>query len=211
MRALTLGLLGAGLLLLPIAVVSSQPGAPVVEVLQDREDGMYHVGEQAGFAVRLLAGDQPQAGTVSYTLTNDGVQPPLATGEVTVGDEAGLITGTLEAPGILRCIAWVIAAAAHQGSPARPSTPSGSAHRVAPDDLTSSVRSAAGPIPMDAQLEQREAEGTAGCSGEPRHRKRVCGCWRCPRAKPGAGADDIQRRRSERHRPRARSTAPGAP
>lgn len=176
MRALTLGLLGAGLLLLPIAVVSPQPGAPVlqeatpapvVEVIQDREDGMYHVGEPAGFAVRLLAGDQPQAGTVSYTLTNDGVQPPLASGEIAVGAEPGVITGTLEAPGILRCTAWVIAGGQRcQGLAGAAFDPERiQPTAVVPDDFDEywgAQKALLAAVPMDARLEQREAEGIGG-------------------------------------------------
>lgn len=176
MRALTLGLLGAGLLLTAIAIVTREsetpvlqdaPAVPVVEVIQDHEDGMYRVGERASFAVRLLVGDQPQAGAVSYSLTNDGVQPPIATGEVTVGAEPGIITGTLDAPGILRCTAWVIAGeqrcqglagAAFDPEQIQPTA-------TMPEDFDSwwtEQKQLLASIPMDAQLEEREAEGIGG-------------------------------------------------
>lgn len=137
-----------------------------VEVVQDREDGLYARGDEATFSLRLLdAEGNPQSATLSYTLSLDGGEK-LAEGEVEVGAEAGTVTGTLDRPGVLRCTAWAMVddtriigygGAAFEPELIEPTV-------EVPEDFDeywAAQKALLGEIPMDARLDQREApEGT---------------------------------------------------
>ncbi len=135
---------------------------PTLEVVQDHEDGLYACGEDATFSVRLLDADgNPQEATVSYTLTLDGAEK-LGAGEVSVGDDPAPITGSLDRPGVLRCTAWTtvddariygFGGAAYEPEQIEPTA-------TVPEDFDEwwdSQKALLAQIPMDAQLEEREA------------------------------------------------------
>ncbi len=185
MRLLRLTLIGAALIAIALTVSllgpklpgptmdpsyaaeeATPPAQPTVEVVQDREDGLYHVGEAATFTVRLLVGDQPQEGTVSYTLSLDGATV-LETGEVPVGATPGIISGTLEEPGILRCTVAAtvgdtrvsgLAAAAFDPEQIEPTTPDPEDF----DEFWAAQKALLAEVPMDAQLEERDAPQGVG-------------------------------------------------
>lgn len=151
-------------LLLAAATLSSVAlGAEItVDVLQNREDGLYAVGDEAVFSLRLLDADgEPLDATLSYTLTLDGAEQ-FEAGEVEVGAEPGTVTGTLERPGVLRCTAWTVVdetrvygfgGAAFDPEQIEPTA-------TVPDDFDEwweAQKALLAAIPMDAQLERREA------------------------------------------------------
>ena len=149
------------------AVTASFAADPVVEVIQDHPDGLYTCGEVASFSVRLLDADgNPHEATVAYTLTLDGSRQ-LGTGEVQAGAEPGVITGTLDEPGVIQCSAsaeldgkriYGLGAAAFDPEQIVATTPD-------PEDFDewwASQKALLAAIPMDAQLEERRgAEGAS--------------------------------------------------
>lgn len=135
---------------------------PAIEVIQDREDGLYQCGEQATFSLRLLdAEGNPQEATLSYSLTLDGAEQYDA-GEVQVGEEAGTVAGSLDRPGVLRCTAWAtvdekrvygFGGAAFDPEQIEPTV-------EVPEDFDeywAAQKALLAEIPMDAQLEERDA------------------------------------------------------
>ncbi|MGI5818474.1 MAG: acetylxylan esterase [Armatimonadota bacterium] len=151
---------------LTLSCVPASAGA-TIEVIQDRESGLYDCGEIVTFSLRLLDADgNPMSGALSYTLTLDGAEQ-FETGEVEVGAEAGSVTGTLDRPGVLRCRAWTtvdeeritgFGGAAFDPEQIQPTA-------TAPDDFDewwAAQRELLAAVPMDARLEEREApEGVA--------------------------------------------------
>ncbi|SDT88634.1 Cephalosporin-C deacetylase [Verrucomicrobium sp. GAS474] len=80
------------------------PAETVLTVTADRPDALYHQGETVTFNISLLTNQQPVAeGAVEWTLTKDGVLPPLDHGTATVHDGKASITGTMSEPGFLHC------------------------------------------------------------------------------------------------------------
>ncbi len=183
MRLLRLTLIGGALILAALAgsllsprlpeptvrpsyAQEAAPAEPVVEVVQDREDGLYHVGEPAGFSVRVLVGDEPQEATLSYTLSLDGATV-LEQGEVQAGATPGVVTGTLEEPGILRCTAVTtvgdkrvagLGAAAFDPEQIEPTAPEPEDF----DEFWAAQKALLADVPMDAQLEERDAPPGTG-------------------------------------------------
>ncbi len=142
------------------ATTASFAADPVVEVIQDHPDGIYARGEVASFSVRLLdAEGNPHQATVAYTLSLDGTGQ-LGTGEVRAGAEPGIITGTLDEPGVIQCSASAeldgkrisgLGAAAFDPEQIVATTPD-------PDDFDewwASQKALLATIPMAAKLEER--------------------------------------------------------
>jgi len=140
---------------------------PAIEVVQDHEDGLYTCGEQATFSLRLLdAEGNPQDATLSYTLTLDGAEK-FDGGEVQVGAEPGTVSYSLERPGVLRCTAWATVDEARVygfgGAAFDPQLIQPTAE--VPDDFDeywASQKALLAEIPMDAQLDEREAPAGVG-------------------------------------------------
>ena len=157
-------------MMLTVATLLSWPvsGAEItVDVLQDREGGLYAVGDEAQFSLCLLdPGGNPLEGTLSYRLTLDGAEQ-FEAGEVEVGTEAGNVTGTLDRPGVLRCTAWTVVdgtrvtgfgAAAFDPEQIEPTA-------TAPDDFDdwwANQKDLLAQVPVDAQLEPRESPADIG-------------------------------------------------
>jgi cephalosporin-C deacetylase-like acetyl esterase len=82
-----------------------KPDEFVITVEPDKADAIYHQGEVVTFNIDMQDNKQPAAdGTnVDWTLTKDGVQPPLQTGTATLQGGKATITGTMTEPGFLRC------------------------------------------------------------------------------------------------------------
>ncbi len=137
-----------------------------LEIVQDREDGIYACGEEASFSLRLLdAEGNPQDATISYTLTLDGAEQYEA-GSVEVADEAGVVRGTLDSPGVLRCTASATVDGERvQGLGGAAFDP----ERIEPtatvpedfDEWWAAQKALLAEVPMDARLDERDApEGT---------------------------------------------------
>ena len=148
--------------LVALAVSTVFAADPVVDVVQDREDGLYACGDEVTFSLRLLdAEGNPQEATVEYHLTLDGAER-FSGGELTVGVEPGVVTGTLDRPGVLRCTAWAtvdekrvygFGGAAFDPEQIEPTA-------TVPDDFDeywAAQKALLAEIPMDAQLEERDA------------------------------------------------------
>ncbi len=71
----------------------------------ERDDAMYKVSEEVSFKVDLSGGAAAQNGTeLTYTLSKDGVMPPLQNGTVKVTPgQSVLIKGKMDEPGFLHC------------------------------------------------------------------------------------------------------------
>ncbi len=153
--------------LVTIVVSAAFAADPVVDVVQDREDGLYTCGDQATFSLRLLdAEGNPQEATVAYTLTLDGAEQ-FDAGEVQVGAEPGKIAGTLDRPGVLRCTAWAevdgkrvygFGGAAFDPEQIEPTAP----HPDDFDEFWAAQKALLAEVPMDAQLEERDAPAGVG-------------------------------------------------
>ncbi|MBN1341691.1 MAG: acetylxylan esterase [Phycisphaerae bacterium] len=73
-----------------------------LDVLTDRPDALYHVGQTVTFNVSLLVDKKPLAdGQISYVLSNDG-HGVLAQGTLALTGKPLLIQGKLDQPGFLR-------------------------------------------------------------------------------------------------------------
>ncbi|NLO08053.1 MAG: acetylxylan esterase [candidate division WS1 bacterium] len=139
---------------------------PILEVIQDREDGIYACGDTATFAVRLLVNDAPVQGTVGYHLSLDGVGQ-ISAGELQVGAEPVTVSGSLDAPGVLRCTAWAdvngtryygFGGAAYDPEQIGPSA----AEPEDFDEWWAAQKALLAEVPMDAQLEERTPPAGVG-------------------------------------------------
>lgn len=139
---------------------------PVIEVVQDRQDGLYHVGEPATFTVRLLVDGEPRAATLNYNLSLDGATV-LETGEVQVGAVPAVVSGTLDEPGILCCTVTGevndrrvqgLGAAAFDPEQIEPTAPDPPDF----DEFWTEQKALLAQVPIDAQLEEREAPNGVG-------------------------------------------------
>jgi cephalosporin-C deacetylase-like acetyl esterase len=99
-------------LLLIAAVIATPLGAAEpacrIEVVTDREDALYEIGEQARFLITVTRGDEPvSGGTVSYTVDDFVAEyrPPndFPQGELELNGRPLAVTATSPTPGFLRC------------------------------------------------------------------------------------------------------------
>ena len=141
----------------------------VVEVVQDRDEGLYEVGEKATFTVRIATKNVPAPeGTARYTLTLDGGRK-IASGDLALGADPATVTGTLEQPGVLRCtivakvggkkLAPAFAAAAFDPEEIQPTA-------VMPEDFDAFWRrqkAELAEVPIDPQLDHRP-EASEACT-----------------------------------------------
>lgn len=134
----------------------------LVDVVTDRADALYHVGEKAGFVVTLKPSGQGQKFT--YALSLDGVGS-LGKGEIKFEAGRATVSGSLAEPGILRCTVrpsagprtWRAAMAGAAFDPQRIA-----ATAVAPpdfDEFWKAQKAKLAEVPMDAQLEPVAGRG----------------------------------------------------
>jgi cephalosporin-C deacetylase len=107
---LFLALLACASLLPPLL---GQPGAganvPVkVEVVCDRPDWLYAVGEPVTFIVRVLAQDAPLVGAkIEYSVGPEMMTAERKTAEASADGRVTIAGGTLSVPGFVRCVVTV--------------------------------------------------------------------------------------------------------
>ncbi len=152
--------------LLLLAAAWALAADPVIKVRTDREDAMYLCGEQAIFTVDVTVdGDAVTEGTVTYALSNDGVGD-LGRGDLALGVEAPTVSGSLDAPGILRCTVTYKGEAKNfygfGGAACEPERIGSTA--IVPEDFDEyweAEKAALRAIPMDARLEEKESVSDA--------------------------------------------------
>ncbi|MFW5868249.1 MAG: acetylxylan esterase [Armatimonadota bacterium] len=163
MKATIVPLIVGGLMLASGCVAAE----PTIEVIQDREDGLYHCGEEATFSLRLLdAEGAPQDATVSYTLTLDGAKE-FGAGELQVDAEAATVSYSLDRPGVLRCTAWTAVDDTRiygfGGAAFDPQLIEPTAQAPADfDEYWAAQKALLAEIPMDAQIDERDAPEGVG-------------------------------------------------
>ena len=156
-------LIAIGLLAIPLpnSAQEEKPREPGIEIsIRAEHPGTRHeVGETIRFQVMVTQGDQPwTAGSLSYTLSDDGYAPIESDTLGLAGDELTL-SGKLDRPGFLRCqveavrpggevVAKAVAAAAVEPEHISPS-------REAPvdfDDFWSEQKQRLAAVPIEAEL-----------------------------------------------------------
>jgi len=129
-----------------------------ITVVTDRPDAMYRVGEKATFAVEVKLNGQPVGDKeASYQLSLDGAGD-LGKGVLKLAQGKATVSGSLDKPGILRCMVWYspsgerglgLAGAAYEPFKIQPTA-------VVPadfDEFWNAQKAELAKIPMDAKLE----------------------------------------------------------
>jgi len=90
-------------LALPAFALDPNPSAFTRTITTDREDCVYHRGEQVTFTVAVTLNGAPvNDAKVKWTLSNDGKDLGQS-GELKLVDGKGTVTGKLDEPGFLQC------------------------------------------------------------------------------------------------------------
>jgi cephalosporin-C deacetylase-like acetyl esterase len=88
------------LVLASLCLCSLLQAASVIQVVPDRETGVYEVGQTATWTVNVTDGGKPCAGSVSYVVRLGGAAE-IAKGTADLADGKAVVTGSRQEPGAL--------------------------------------------------------------------------------------------------------------
>jgi len=92
----------ASLVLLSLVAPYAMAGT-TISVLTDREDALYHVGDEVTFRISVATDDTSvTTGDVSYSLTIDGWKE-VGAGTLPLSDDGATVSAKFDQPGFLRC------------------------------------------------------------------------------------------------------------